>query len=196
MPAPQSGVFALGTASHAYLELDLVPDAPAGRTDQETFGTIFRRNMPYGTVTKHGTMFVGFCARQRPLAAMLESMAGLTSGTRDALTAYTLPLPAPTTSSRRATHYARSRRSYSGVPPSTQRFSRSTCSLGHGASQGIEPELTSARIGSAFALTSSYDQRSKCVRIAPRSRSRKRGLMSLSKLGVSSVMVCQLTAAS
>jgi putative iron-dependent peroxidase len=37
-------------------------------------------------------MFVGFCARQRPLAAMLESMAGLTSGTRDALTGYTRPL--------------------------------------------------------------------------------------------------------
>jgi len=30
--------------------------------------------MPYGTVTDHGTMFVGFCAEQRPLQAMLESM--------------------------------------------------------------------------------------------------------------------------
>jgi porphyrinogen peroxidase len=45
--------------------------------------------MPYGTVTDHGTMFVGFCAEQRPLAAMLESMAGLTSGVRDSLTLYT-----------------------------------------------------------------------------------------------------------
>jgi len=48
--------------------------------------------MPYGTVTDHGTMFVGFCSTQRPLTAMLESMAGLTSGVRDALTGYTRPV--------------------------------------------------------------------------------------------------------
>jgi putative iron-dependent peroxidase len=61
-------------------------------TDQDSFGKIFRRNTPYGTVTDHGTMFVGFSAAQRPLATMLESMAGLTSGVRDALTLYTTPL--------------------------------------------------------------------------------------------------------
>jgi len=61
-------------------------------TDQDSFGKIFRRNMPYGTVTDHGTMFVGFSAEQKPLASMLESMAGLVSGTRDALTLYTHPL--------------------------------------------------------------------------------------------------------
>ena len=38
------------------------------------------------------TMFVGFAAEQRPLAAMLESMAGLDDGTRDALTRYTRAL--------------------------------------------------------------------------------------------------------
>jgi putative iron-dependent peroxidase len=48
--------------------------------------------MPYGTVTDHGTMFVGFAAEQRPLAAMLESMIGLTDGTADALTRFTRPL--------------------------------------------------------------------------------------------------------
>jgi putative iron-dependent peroxidase len=37
-------------------------------------------------------MFVGFCAGQRPLEAMLESMAGATNGVRDALTRYTHPL--------------------------------------------------------------------------------------------------------
>jgi putative iron-dependent peroxidase len=37
-------------------------------------------------------MFVGFGAEQRPLRTMLESMAGLTNGTRDALTRYTTPL--------------------------------------------------------------------------------------------------------
>ena len=75
------------------VELDpQAPDSHVASTDQERFGDIFRRNMPYGTVTDHGTMFVGFAAGQRPLAAMLESMAGLDDGTRDALTRYTRPL--------------------------------------------------------------------------------------------------------
>jgi putative iron-dependent peroxidase len=61
-------------------------------TDQERFGDIFRRNMPYGTVTEHGTMFVGFASERRPLQEMLESMAGLVTAERDALTRYTRPL--------------------------------------------------------------------------------------------------------
>lgn len=61
-------------------------------TDQDRFGKIFRRNMPYGTVTNHGTMFVGFSADQTRLSYMLESMAGLGEGPRDALTLYTRPL--------------------------------------------------------------------------------------------------------
>ncbi len=48
--------------------------------------------MPYGTVTDHGTMFVGFSSTQHPLATMLESMAGLAGGSRDALTRFTQPL--------------------------------------------------------------------------------------------------------
>jgi putative iron-dependent peroxidase len=48
--------------------------------------------MPYGKVDDHGTVFVGFCADQKPLAKMLDSMAGLLTGTRDALTRYTRPL--------------------------------------------------------------------------------------------------------
>ena len=71
---------------------DRPPESHVGRTDQERFGDIFRRNMPYGTVTQHGTMFVGFTADQRRLASMLESMAGMTDGTRDALTYYTRPV--------------------------------------------------------------------------------------------------------
>ena len=47
--------------------------------------------MPYGTVTAHGTMFVGFAAEQGPLARMLDSMAGL-GGPRDELTRYTTPV--------------------------------------------------------------------------------------------------------
>ena len=74
-------------------ELDPKPaDSHVASTDQDTFGHIFRRNMPYGTVTDHGTMFVGFCAEQAPLQVMLESMAGLKNGTRDALTRFTRPL--------------------------------------------------------------------------------------------------------
>ena len=75
------------------VELDDKPDdSHVATTDQDRLGKIFRRNMPYGTVTEHGTMFVGFCAEQRPLTEMLESMAGLDDGTRDALTYYTRPL--------------------------------------------------------------------------------------------------------
>ena len=61
------------------------------RTDQDEFGHIFRRNTPFGSVREHGTVFVGFSASQRPLAAMLESMAGVL-GERDALTRYATPL--------------------------------------------------------------------------------------------------------
>jgi putative iron-dependent peroxidase len=71
---------------------DRAPDSHVARTDQERFGMVFRRNTPYGTVSDHGTMFVGFSSEQRVLAEMLESMAGLAGGERDALTRYTRPL--------------------------------------------------------------------------------------------------------
>lgn len=83
----------IGRSKADSVELDPRPeDSHVASTDQDVFGKIFRRNMAYGTVTNHGTMFVGFCAQQGPLVAMLESMAGLRSGTRDALTGYTRPL--------------------------------------------------------------------------------------------------------
>jgi putative iron-dependent peroxidase len=71
---------------------DKPPDSHVASTDQDRFGKIFRRNTPYGSVTNHGTMFVGFAAEQRPLAEMLESMAGLITGRRDALTYFSRPL--------------------------------------------------------------------------------------------------------
>ncbi len=71
---------------------DKAPDSHVARTDQDEFGKVFRRNMPYGTVTNHGTMFVGFSADQQRLSRMLESMAGLVTGARDALTRYTRPV--------------------------------------------------------------------------------------------------------
>jgi putative iron-dependent peroxidase len=67
-------------------------DSHVARTDQDEFGHIFRRNMPYGHVDDHGTMFVGFSADQKRLSRMLDSMAGLITGTRDALTRFTQPL--------------------------------------------------------------------------------------------------------
>ena len=47
-----------------------------------------RRNTAYGTVSDHGTVFVGFASSKAPLHTMLESMAGV-DGPRDALTRYT-----------------------------------------------------------------------------------------------------------
>jgi len=71
---------------------DKPSDSHVARTDQDEFGKIFRRNMPYGNTVDHGTMFVGFSADQARLSKMLDSMAGLITGTRDALTRYTEPL--------------------------------------------------------------------------------------------------------
>jgi putative iron-dependent peroxidase len=83
----------IGRTKPDSVELDDKPaDSHVASTDQDRFGKIFRRNMPYGTVIDHGTMFVGFCSEQRPLSTMLESMAGLAGGVRDALTRYTRPL--------------------------------------------------------------------------------------------------------
>src|SRR5713101_713693 len=83
----------IGRTKADSVELENKPlDAHAASTDQDRFGKIFRRNMPYGTVTDHGTMFVGFSANQRRLSTMLESMAGLAGGVRDALTRYTRPI--------------------------------------------------------------------------------------------------------
>ena len=83
----------MGRTKVGSIELENKPsDAHVARTDQDKFGQIFRRNMPYGTVDNHGTMFVGFSAEQKRLAAMLESMSGLLTGERDALTRFALPL--------------------------------------------------------------------------------------------------------
>jgi porphyrinogen peroxidase len=75
------------------IELENKPsDSHVARTDQDRFGNIFRRNMPYGSVDCHGTVFVGFSADQKRLSGMLDSMAGLVTGQRDALTRFTVPL--------------------------------------------------------------------------------------------------------
>jgi putative iron-dependent peroxidase len=83
----------IGRTKADSVELDPRPDdSHVARTDQDDFGHIFRRNMPYGTVTDHGTMFVGFSADQSTLTKMLRSMIGLGNGVRDTLTRYTSAL--------------------------------------------------------------------------------------------------------
>ena len=98
----------IGRRKSDSVELDDKPaDSHVASTDQDEFGKIFRRNMPYGTVTDHGTMFVGFCSEQGPLQKMLESMTGRDDGTPDALTRFTHALTGayyfvPSTESLRA----------------------------------------------------------------------------------------------
>ena len=85
----QEQELAMGRTKLDSVELEDKPaDSHVASTDQDVFGHIFRRNMAYGTVTNHGTMFVGFASEQRPLADMLESMVEKP----DALTHYTHPL--------------------------------------------------------------------------------------------------------
>ncbi len=60
----------------------------AARTDQDEVGKIVRRNLAYGSVLRHGTMFVGLAAEQRVLHDMLVRMAGIGGEPRDALTRY------------------------------------------------------------------------------------------------------------
>jgi porphyrinogen peroxidase len=82
---------AMGRTKDDSVELDPRPaSSHVARTDQDEAGDVFRRNTPYGSITSHGTMFVGFAAEQRPLAAMLDRMVGV-GGPRDELTRYTHP---------------------------------------------------------------------------------------------------------
>ena len=82
----------IGRTKPDSIELDPKPETShAARTDQDDFGHVLRRNTAYGTVSDHGTVFVGFASSKEPLHAMLESMAGV-DGPRDALTRYTTPL--------------------------------------------------------------------------------------------------------
>ena len=89
--ARQEQVIGRRKSDSAELE-DKPPDSHVARNDQDVFGKIFRRNMAFGTVTEHGTMFVGFSSEQGRLEKMLLSMAGVGDGVRDALTRFTRPV--------------------------------------------------------------------------------------------------------
>lgn len=88
----------IGRTKADSVELDedsMPPDSHVSRNVVEDDGEelrIYRRNTAYGGPSDHGTVFVGFCAEQRPLQLMLERMAGVGDGVRDALTRYTTAL--------------------------------------------------------------------------------------------------------
>jgi porphyrinogen peroxidase len=88
----------IGRSKPASIEIpeDQMPkDAHVPRTTVDENGEerkIFRRNTAYGTVSEHGTVFVGFSADQQRLDRMLRRMAGAEDGIRDALTRYSTPL--------------------------------------------------------------------------------------------------------
>ncbi len=88
----QEAVIGRTKADSVELEGDAMPaDSHVQRTTvDEGHGElkIFRRNVPYGTVEEHGTLFIGFSADQERMHRMLEQMAGV-GGPRDALTRYT-----------------------------------------------------------------------------------------------------------
>lgn len=70
-------------------------DSHVSRTTVDVDGAeldIFRRNVAYGGVTDHGTVFVGFSHDQWRMAEMLRRMAGVGDGVRCALTRYTRPV--------------------------------------------------------------------------------------------------------
>jgi len=76
-------------------EADMPADAHVARTVIEVDGEeleIFRRNVAYGGVTDHGTVFVGFSHDQWRMAEMLRRMAGVSDGIRCALTRFLTPL--------------------------------------------------------------------------------------------------------
>jgi porphyrinogen peroxidase len=76
-------------------DAQMPPDAHVARTTLEIDGEekdIFRRNVAYGSIGDHGTVFVGFSLEQWRLAEMLRRMAGVPDGIRCALTRYVTPL--------------------------------------------------------------------------------------------------------
>jgi putative iron-dependent peroxidase len=89
---------AMGRTKPDSIEFDedqMPADAHVARTKVHVDGEeqdIFRRNVAYGGVTDHGTVFVGFARDQFRLAEMLRRMAGVTDGIRCALTRYVQPL--------------------------------------------------------------------------------------------------------
>jgi putative iron-dependent peroxidase len=88
----QEAVIGRTKADSTELSDDVRPvDSHVSRTELVVDGEefkVFRRNTPFGTVSAHGTVFIGFSRERWRLHEMLRRMAG-TDGVRDALTRYT-----------------------------------------------------------------------------------------------------------
>ena len=83
---------AMGRSKDESVELDPRPaSSHVARTDQDDAGHVFRRNMPYGTVTAHGTMFVGFAADAGAAGPDARPHGRRRRRSRDELTRYTSP---------------------------------------------------------------------------------------------------------
>jgi len=88
---------AMGRTKADSVELDgsvMPADSHVSRTVVEVDGEeqhIFRRNVAFGGVSEHGTVFVGFSHDQWRMAEMLRRMAGVGDGIRCALTRYVTP---------------------------------------------------------------------------------------------------------
>ncbi len=83
----------IGRRKSDSIELESKPETShVARTDQDRFGRIFRRNIAYGSLERHGTIFVGFAGNQRVLAEMLDSIVGRGGDPLDKLTSFTRPL--------------------------------------------------------------------------------------------------------
>jgi porphyrinogen peroxidase len=92
LPVPEQEAI-IGRRKADGAELEPPPETShVARTDQEDFGKILRRNVAYGTLTRHGTIFVGFSRDQRILQTMLESMIGRGGSPIDRLVTVTRPL--------------------------------------------------------------------------------------------------------
>ena len=99
----------IGRTKPDSIELDPKPETShVARTDQDDFGHILRRNTAYGTVSDHGTVFVGFACTRRRCRRCSRAWLGV-DGPRDALTRYTTRSPAATTGCRRRRTCSRSR---------------------------------------------------------------------------------------
>jgi putative iron-dependent peroxidase len=92
----QENVMGRTKADSIELDDEVKPaDSHVARTVLEVDGEelpIFRRNVAFGSVSRHGTAFVGFSCDQWRLEEMLRRMGGVGDGVRDALTRYTQPV--------------------------------------------------------------------------------------------------------
>ena len=89
--AAQEGVMGRSKDASSTELADKSPPSHIARTDQDEVGKILRRNIPYGGVSDHGTLFVGLCGQQQTLQVMLERMVGADGQGRDDLTRFTTP---------------------------------------------------------------------------------------------------------